>query len=53
MMPLPLEGIVFSFSVLATLAMLVKYERNLKRWLLKPPRRRKRPKPALRVTVLP
>lgn len=32
----------FIFSMLGALAMLVKYERPLKRWLMKSPRRRKK-----------
>jgi hypothetical protein len=36
-----LELLAFSFGLLATLAMLVKHERKLKRWLL---RSRRRPK---------
>ena len=42
MMPYNLGAIVFGFAVLAALAMLVKHERRLKRWLRKSPRRRKR-----------
>ena len=41
-MPYDLEAIGFVFLVLATLAMLVKYERRLKRWLLRDRRRRKK-----------
>jgi len=45
----------FIFGVLATLAMLVKYERPLKRWLMKSPRRRKKKTKAVNLpyTVLP
>jgi hypothetical protein len=55
MMPYNLGAIVFGFAVLAVLAMLVKHERRLKRWLLKSPRRQKRkPKTAgIPYTMLP
>ena len=37
-----LVGFGMVFAVLAALAMLVKYERRLSRWLAKRPRRRRR-----------
>ena len=55
MMPYDIRTFAFVFGVLATLAMLVKHERRLKRWLLKSPRRQKRkPKTAgIPYTMLP
>jgi len=41
-MPYELQGLAFSFILLATLAMLVKYERRMKRWLLRSSRRRRK-----------
>jgi hypothetical protein len=35
-------GFVLLFAMLAALAMLVRHERKVKRWLMKSPRRRKR-----------
>jgi len=49
-MPYELQGFIFSFALLATLAMLVKHERRMKRWLMRSRRRRKRP---YRQPVLP
>ncbi len=37
-----LELLAYSFAVLTTLAMLVRHERRLKRWLLRPRKRRRR-----------
>jgi Na+-transporting methylmalonyl-CoA/oxaloacetate decarboxylase gamma subunit len=37
-----LAGFGMVFAVLAALAVLVKYERRLSRWLVKSPRRRRR-----------
>ena len=42
MMPVDLVGFGMIFAVLATLAVLVKYERKFSRWLVKSPRRRRR-----------
>lgn len=41
-MPYELQGPVFTVAVLVALAMLVKKERRLKRWLMRSRRRRKR-----------
>ncbi len=45
-----LQLLAYSFAVLATLAMLVKHERRLKRWLLRSRKRRRR-HPASPLTV--
>lgn len=42
LMTYDLFGIVLSLIFLAAIAMLVKYERRLKRWLLKHPKRRRK-----------
>jgi hypothetical protein len=40
------------FAVLGALAVLVKYERSLSRWLVKSPRRRRRKAAGLKKTAL-
>lgn len=49
-MPYDLQLLGFTFTLLAALAMLVKYERRLSRWLMRDRRRRR--KPAVRLSVL-
>ncbi len=39
-MPYELQGALWLLAVMAALAVLVKYERRVKRWCLKSPRRR-------------
>jgi hypothetical protein len=52
MMPVDLVGFGMIFAVLASLAVLVKYERRFSRWLVKGPRRRRRKAVGLAKTAL-
>jgi hypothetical protein len=52
MMPVDLAGLGMAFAVLAALAVLVKYERRLSRWLVKSPRRRRRKAARLKAALL-
>jgi hypothetical protein len=40
-MPQEIQGVVWLLAVMTALALLVKYERRVKRWCLKTPRRRR------------
>jgi hypothetical protein len=52
MMPVDLASFGMVFAVLAALAVLVKYERRISRWLVKSPRRRRRKAVGLAKTAL-
>ena len=52
MVSVDLLGLGMIFAALAALAMLVKYERKLSRWLVKSPRRRRRKAVGLAKTAL-
>ena len=52
MVSVDLLGFGMIFAALAALAMLVKYERKLSRWLVKSPRRRRRKSVRLEKPVL-
>jgi len=52
MVSVNLVGFGMAFAILAVLAMLVKYERSLSRWLVKSPRRRRRKAAGLKKTAL-
>ena len=52
MMPVDTVGFGMVFAILAALAVLVKFERRLSRWLVKSPRRRRRKAVGLTKTAL-
>jgi Na+-transporting methylmalonyl-CoA/oxaloacetate decarboxylase gamma subunit len=52
MVSVDLVGFGMVFAVLAALAVLIKYERRLSRWLVKSPRRRRRKAVGLAKTAL-